>query len=153
MVRTERKLLSRAEVQEMARQRRAARTAKQVKRGVKKVSKGHRFPDLVNEPLRKFVRGLPCVLTGLTDGAGIVHKCRYPMGIGTSYVAHLKTRGSGGGDDDNVFPACWWAHWKQEGNTKRFEAEWGIKLAAICRKVTAKFYKEYPGLRETGRTL
>lgn len=144
-------LLTRAEVQDRAQQRRAEKAAKAVKRGVKKVSKGARFPHLVNEPLRKYVRGLPCVIAGLTDGNGYAHKCAMMDGRPLIVVAHLKTRGAGGADDENCFPACAWAHFSQEGRTKEFEARWGIKLAAICRRVTARFYREYPRTKASPR--
>ena len=123
--------------------------AKRVKRGVKKVNPkrgGHRFPDGVNEPLRTFVRELPCAIHGLNHpSAGLAHLC-----WGEVVCAHIKTRGSGAPDDDNVVPLCLKAHVLQEGNTARFEASYGIRLKPIARRITARFYREYPR-QQSGR--
>jgi hypothetical protein len=108
--------------------------------GVKKINAkrhGHRFPKNVNQPLRVSVAGLPCILDGAVDRDGIRHVCHW----GGVMVCHYKTRGSGGPDDDNVFPGCLWVHNEQEGRTKEFEYGWQIRLKAFCRKVTAAFYE------------
>lgn len=106
---------------------------------VKKVNAergGHRFPEHVNQPLRDFVRTLPCILTGLVSSEGHAHRC-----YGDIMVCHLKTRGSGAPDDENVFPGCLTAHTAQEGRTKQFEMTWPVRVKGVCRRVTATFYK------------
>ncbi len=106
-----------------------------------------RFEKLRNEPLRVFIRLLPCILAGMVDRFGVPHVC-----AGQVVACHLKTKGSKGGDDDNLFPGCSGingCHAEQEGQTKEFEYKWchpngGLptKLKAICKKLTARFYGE-----------
>ncbi len=114
---------------------------------VRKVNRsrgGHRFPNVVCEPLREFVRGLPCLLAGQRDRNGIRHVCRGPVAC-----CHLKARGAAGPDFDNVFPGCQWgAHQDQEGHTREFEWTWRVHLKPICRKVTSLFLRAYPELRK-----
>lgn len=107
-----------------------------------KERKGHRIPANVNEPLRAFVRSLDCILKGLVNADGLPHRCAGPV-----VCCHLKTQGSGAADDNNVWPGCsgiGGAHAQQEGRTKQFEMFWPVRLKAICKRVTAKFYREYP---------
>ena len=107
--------------------------------------KGHRFPNLVNEPLRAFTRTLECVIAGRRDRQGVLHRCRTaPM------CCHLRPRGPGGPDENNTFPACLDAHREQEGNSREFQYQWRIRLKPICRKVTSAFWRAYPELRKRG---
>jgi len=102
---------------------------------------GHRHPDIVNEPLRDFTRGMQCALTGLIDGnTGLVHVCRGPV-----QCCHRITQGSGkASDENNTWPGCDLAHRQQEGKTQAFERRYGINLSGICRRVTNLFYKLFP---------
>lgn len=109
-----------------------------------------RFEKLKKEPLRDYVRSLPCILAGLVDRNGKPHVCKGPV-----VCCHLKTKGSAGGDDDNVFPGCSGidsAHDQQEGKTRVFEYRWvhgkgGLphKLKVLCRKITSAFYRSLRG--------
>lgn len=97
---------------------------------------GHRFAANVNEGLRGYVRTLPCLLAGRQSAQSEKpHQC-----VGVTECCHLKTRGSGAPDDNNVWPGCRLAHLGQEGKTKDFEWYWQINLKAVCKKVTADFY-------------
>lgn len=120
-----RALKTREQIQAERQARIALKTAQVRARGVKKVGKGAKYPHLVNEPLRAFVRQMDCILKGLTDGDGKAHQCWAPVAC-----CHLKTTGSGGADENNVWPGCVRAHAEQEGRTQAFEARWGVKLAA-----------------------
>jgi hypothetical protein len=121
----------------------------QVKAPKKPDGPKERFDKLRNEPLRGFVRGQPCILAGVVDRYGKKHVCKGPV-----VCCHLKTKGSKGGDDGNTFPGCdgiEGCHAQQEGRTKQFEYRWvhpkgGLsqKLKALCRKITAAFYRDYP---------
>lgn len=109
-----------------------------------------RFEKLRNEPLRAHVRSLRCILAGVVDRNGTRHVC-----VGPVVCCHRKTKGSAGGDDDNVFPGCGGiggAHDQQEGKTKQFEYQWvhpkgGLlhKLKVLCRKITSEFYRTLRG--------
>lgn len=110
---------------------------------VNPVRKGHRFPHLVNLPLRAFTRTFDCVIAGRRDRAGVLHICRTAM-----QCCHLLARGAGGPDENNTFPGCDDAHREQQGNTKEFEWFWRIRLKPICRQVTTAFWRAYPELRK-----
>lgn len=104
---------------------------------------GHRFPENVCGPLRVFLRGLPCILTGRANRDGELHRCNGPV-----VVCHLKTRGSGAPDLENCFPGCMYgAHADQEGNTKEFEYTWTLRLKIECRRYTSLFYDTISGKR------
>lgn len=116
-------------------------------KGVKKINAkrgGHRFPDNVCEPLRVFLRGLPCILVGRVNRDGEPHKCNGPV-----VVCHLKTRGSGGPDLENTFPGCQWgAHQEQEGSTREFQYHWTLRLKIECRRYTSLFYDNLGGKKK-----
>lgn len=102
---------------------------------------GHRFPENVCEPLRAFLRGLPCILFGRVDRDGTPHVCK-----GRIVVCHNKTKGSSGPDLGNTFPGCeWGAHQDQEGHTKEFEYQWKLRLKIECRRYTSLFYDTLAG--------
>jgi hypothetical protein len=69
----------------------------------------------VDESYLAWIRTLPCILKGR-------HEC-----WGSTQACHVKTRGSGGGDEQ-VFPGCATAHAEQEGRTAAFESTWNINL-------------------------
>lgn len=104
---------------------------------------GHRLPNNVNEPLRVYVRGLPCILSGLVDRNGLVHEC-----TGRVVCCHSPTRGSGTPDDNHVFPGCdgiGGAHAQQEGRTKEFEYRWRLRLRPLMRRITSAFHRQLRG--------
>jgi hypothetical protein len=71
----------------------------------------------VDERYLAWIRRQSCVLKGKPG-----HHC-----WGQIQACHIKTRGSGGGDDQ-VFPGCALAHSEQEGKTAKFEAKWAVNL-------------------------
>lgn len=116
---------------------------------VNKERGGHRAPENVNEPLRAFVRTLPCILAGLVNADGIAHRCSGPV-----VCCHGVTWAHSLTDENNVFPGCGGiggAHAQQEGRTKEFEMHWPVRVKPVCRRVTARFYREYPKASKSGR--
>ena len=87
---------------------------------------GHLFPSLVFEPLRAFTRGLPCILvrTGV---------CRGPV-----EAAHVRSRGAGGPDFDNLVSLCQWHHQEQHRmGVRSFEYRYQVRLRPLARKLTS----------------
>lgn len=100
---------------------------------------GHKFPKGVDEGLREFVRGLPCIVEGrIAQGLSWhPHIC-----WGVVQVCHVKTRGAGGEDRNNTFPACAGAHHMQHlVGIPEFERLWGVELKKIAQRVTAEYEK------------
>lgn len=106
-----------------------ARTTRMARRNARR--KGHRFPKLVNEAFREYVRGLPCVLRGHPAG----HVCH-----GLVECCHVKTRGAGGADAANCFPACRAAHFTQHDlGIKSFQRLFGLDLPTIAAETWADY--------------
>jgi hypothetical protein len=58
-------------------------------------------------------------------------------------VAHVKTRGSGGADRNNVVPLCRWHHVAQHNmGIRSFEKWWRVNLKEIAHRLTAEYVKE-----------
>lgn len=102
--------------------------------------KGHRFPKPVCEPLREFVRSLPCVLA--RRGAwrpALIWSSRFAC-EGRTECAHLKSRGSGGADRENMIPLCTRHHAMQHATgAKSFAADLAVDLVDLARRFTAEF--------------
>jgi len=91
---------------------------------------GHRFKHLVNEPLREFVRGLDCVLAGKPG-------CR-----GATEAAHVRARGAGGEDFDNLVALCQAHHRELHFVGRRtFEYQHKLRLKVYARATTARWLK------------
>lgn len=56
--------------------------------------------------------------------------------------AHLKTRGTGGDDRNNVVPLCPKHHDEQEGKTATFQSKYGVDLMALAVAYTRRFEVE-----------
>lgn len=98
---------------------------------------GHKFPQHVDHDLRAFIRGLPCLLREKVVGVRH-HEC-----VGVVHVAHVKSRGAGGADRNNVVPLCWLAHQSQHLlGLAAFEQRWDVSLRAIARQLTAAYEAE-----------
>lgn len=88
-----------------------------------------RFEALRNEPLRVYVRSLPCLLR--------TELCR-----GATEPCHVRSKGAAGGDDDNLVPLCQ-AHHEQQHRLgiRTFEYRYRHllhwKLKPIARKITS----------------
>jgi hypothetical protein len=82
----------------------------------------------VDEPYLEWIRVQTCILKGRAG-----HSCYGPIA-----PCHVKTRGSGGGDEQ-VFPGCATAHAEQEGKTRQFEAKWQISLKERAAWYRAKY--------------
>ena len=85
---------------------------------------GHRFPKLVDEPYREWIRAKSCLLAG-------VKPC-----LGVTEADHVKTRGAGGADRGNLVPLCTGHHRiKHLWGRKSFEQAFGLDLADIAREL------------------
>jgi hypothetical protein len=80
----------------------------------------------IDEDYLAWIRLQRCVLAGR-------HLCWGPIA-----ACHIKTRGSGGGDDQ-VFAGCITAHAEQEGHTKEFEERWNIDLGSLAAKLRKSY--------------
>lgn len=76
---------------------------------------GHRFPKTVDEDFRAWVRTRPCCVTGL-------------LGV---HAAHVKSRGAGGADRENMVPLTPALHRELDHRLGRaeFEAKYKVNLA------------------------
>lgn len=143
-------LLSRAEVLESRRLRKAQQSAKRIKKGVKKVNakrKGQRFPERREPEYLEWLRGQWCMFTEhpLHRGENV---CGHWWSRTEAEVMHITSRGAGGTDTDNAVPACHKLHMESHHiGIKSFAAKYGVNLKALARRYTARW------LRETGRTV
>lgn len=96
--------------------------------------KRERFLRNAVPELREFVRSRPCVLESL-------HECRGPV-----EVAHVKSRGSGGPDYDNVVPLCMEHHRELHRiGRKSWEFKHQFRLPPVARLITAAYLKHARG--------
>ena len=101
-----------------------------------KASGGERFPGLVVEAYREWVRGLPCVLAG-REG----HRCWHPER--RCDAAHVATKARGAGDVANLWPACRSAHDEQHRyGIKSFQVRWGLNLREIAGALWLRYEAE-----------
>lgn len=103
--------------------------------------KGHRFPHLVIEPFREWIREQPCCITGLRTGAWI----KTPTGWVRIHVdpAHVKRRGAGGADANNICPLARHLHQEYDDRgRKSFEQKYGVDMAAKAVDYWSRFCAE-----------
>lgn len=109
-----------------------------IKRVEKPRAKKERFEAKKNTELRDFVRLGVCVACGAAMLRGEATEQRYP-----TEVAHVKSKGSGGGDWDNVVPLCSLHHRQlHQVGTRSFEYKHQIRLKVAARHYTARFVAE-----------
>jgi hypothetical protein len=95
---------------------------------VNKRRKGHRFPKGVDEGFREHVRGLPCLLAGLTS----------PPCAGPTEPDHVTTRGAGGADRENLTPLCSYHHGlRHTMGVRSFQKHYDLDLRAAAARVWA----------------
>ena len=77
-----------------------------------------------NEPYRQWVRRHGCLLVGQHECWGLIEFC------------HVTSRGAGGVDEGNGFPACSRGHTEQHRiSIRSFEAKHNVCLAATAREL------------------
>jgi hypothetical protein len=107
-----------------------------------KKSGGALFPKGVDEPYREWIRALPCILAGRTaqvESWPMEHRCLEPI-----QSCHVKSRGAGGGDRNNLYPGCVVAHHQQHlVGIRSFEHCWDVSLKTIARQLTAVYEAEH----------
>lgn len=99
----------------------------------------------------EWIRGLPCICmskvsprTGL--GGGLLHQCEGPV-----QACHLKSRGAGGADVGNLFPACAKAHYGQHSIGIKSWAEYWFGSVDELRRIAAETYpKQYQRAKTLG---
>lgn len=79
---------------------------------------GSRFPKRRNLAYQRWIRRHKCLICGRQPVDG----------------AHVKTKGSGGDDVDNMVPLCREHHQKQEGRNKAFNQRYNIDLRAVAKE-------------------
>ena len=86
---------------------------------------GHAFPHNVDELYREWIRGRQCLIAGRAPlWVSLHNRCE-----GRVQVAHVKSRGAGGADHQNVLPLCALHHHEQHAIGKlSFEARYGLTL-------------------------
>lgn len=106
------------------------------KKGVKKVNAkrgGRRFPENVDDGLRDYVRMLPCVICGSLERS---------QWCGPTEAAHVKSKGAGGKDWDNLIPLGTHHHREQHViGIKSFEFKYQVRLKSLARVMTAAYLK------------
>jgi hypothetical protein len=130
--------------------RRAPKVPKGLKRGRLKArgkrtrkSKGHLFPQYVDEAYREWIRGLPCILLDRCLYIGTVplaHIC-----TGDRQACHVKNRGAGGKDRGNLYPGCGAAHEHQHRlGIRSFEATWKLDLTFLAGEYEKVYVETHP---------
>jgi hypothetical protein len=77
-----------------------------------------------------WIRTLPCLLAGRT-----CHDCYGPV-----ECCHVVSRGAGGYDRGNTFPACRSAHrYQHRAGIRTFEARYALDLAALATQLEARW--------------
>lgn len=106
--------------------------------------KGHAFPKNVDLDYRAWIGRLPCILR--------VAGCWSDF-LGTVIdVAHVKSRGAGGADRNNLVPLCHFHHMQQHYlGIRSFQARYGMDLKVIARQLTTVYEAEVSGLAAPGR--
>lgn len=88
---------------------------------------GHKFPALVDESRRAFVRTFPCCACAVEFFGG-----QHSM----TQACHLKSRGAGGADAENLFPACVRHHIEQHTiGVASFQKKYRLNLARVCERI------------------
>ena len=105
---------------------------------------GHRFPKLVNEAFREYVRGLECCVW---TSRSKVCFCLCWYVDGKSHPDHYRTRGAAGADEGNLTPLCATHHDERHLiGVRSFQRKYGLDLKAIA----ADIWSRYPGEPKAG---
>lgn len=110
-----------------------------VRKPKKPAAKGSRFPERRQPTYVAWFRAqkLPCLCSQLVVGSQ-VGPCR-----GAIEAAHVKSRGAGGEDADNLVPLCAAHHAALHRIGQRsFEFHIGQKLKPIAKRIGSAFYAE-----------
>jgi len=102
-----------------------------------KVRKQKKRFAYLRDPARcDFVRAQPCLLS---RWGMLPHQC-----FGTVQVAHVQSRGAGGGDRGNIVPLCLGAHNEQHtAGTRTFEHRWNLDLELAAQHYEACYLREH----------
>lgn len=95
-----------------------------------------RYPKARRMDYRAWIREQPCILSHLG------HTCE---GVGDRQrieACHVKTWGSSGTDEGNLFPACPTVHDMQEGRTKEFEKRFKLNLSVAAQQYWTAYEQE-----------
>lgn len=99
-----------------------------------KSKKVKRFSEKRDPKYAAFIRTLPCALKGHPE-----HYC-----AGNVQACHLKSRGAGGDDYANLFPACLAGHKEQHDvGIRYFAQEYFGGMLALKKYVTETLPKQY----------
>ena len=101
-----------------------------------KAGKPKRFAKRRDYPYLRWIREQPCVVE--TARPEEVHVLLWYI----AEAAHLKTRGAGGSDRENVVPLCRIHHNEQEGKTAAFERKYGVDLRKLAQQYTERYDRE-----------
>jgi hypothetical protein len=120
----------------LARSGRLRRT--QIKAKGKRTTKsgGHLFPKLVDEAYRAWIRGQPCVLRHRLRQVRVGEWLDYHHCASAVQACHVKSRGTGGQDQANLYPGCALAHAQQHAwGIATFQTRWKLDLAAEAQRL------------------
>lgn len=108
-----------------------------------KVRGKSRFPKRRDPKFLQYVREQDCILQARAGSRGYTnvgyHVCGFYPDRPIIEPAHLKTRGSGGGDLGNVVSLCPKAHDEQEGRTAEFELKYNVDLKREAGKIEDRY--------------
>lgn len=111
---------------------------------------GHAFPKNVDEAYREWIRAQPCILAGrgrVLESGGTWVRALGHFCFAAVRACHVKSRGAGGKDMGNLYPACDAAHDEQHSiGIPAFEKCWNMNLKEIAAKLEA----EYRGVPHLG---
>jgi len=104
---------------------------------------GHAFPKNVDEAYRAWIRGRQCLIAGRAPRWVSLHnRCE-----GVTQAAHVRSRGAGGVDHQNLLPLCALHHHEQHEIGKlSFEARYVLSL----RDEAELLWKLYQSLGGSG---
>lgn len=111
-----------------------------------KAGKPKRFAKRRDPEYLAWIRTQDCHMFGRPGSQG----CYYWMGEFhgggrdrmTVEPAHIKTRGAGGDDRNNVVPLCPAHHDEQEGKIAAFERKYGVDLRKLAQQYTERYDRE-----------
>ncbi len=87
-----------------------------------------RFAGRSDPAYRAWIRQQPCLLANVARCRGVVEAC------------HVKSKGAGGGDQANLYPACSRHHAKQHRmGIRTFQVTYGLDLPAIARQLSVRY--------------
>lgn len=106
-----------------------------------------RFPELVDEAYRAWIRCQPCAVTGIRAGELIV--VPFPGGktgkvSAIIEAAHVKSRGAGGADHGGLIPLELHQHDLWHKGHKTYQRETGVDAVELARQYWKRYQKERP---------